>query len=55
LKSTALREWFFTFELLTAFFFSCFGPTLFLGSRVAAKAAPPPTNKKTAIVDMTFA
>ena len=45
---------FFTFGVVTAFFFSCFGPTLFL-PRVDAAIAPPPRAMKRASVATTFA
>jgi hypothetical protein len=40
LKSFARSERSFTFFVTTAFFFSCFVPTLFFGSWVAAYDVP---------------
>jgi hypothetical protein len=45
-----------SFAGVTAPFFSCLAPTLFLGNIwVAAKAVPPPTNRTRQTVDMTLA
>ena len=46
---------FLIFAAVTAPFLICFVPTEFLPSLEAAKAAPPPRSKKTAIVDITLA
>src|SRR3954452_11511699 len=54
LKSPARREWFFTFEELTALRLIWVGPTLFRGSFRAAYA-PPPSATNTATVAMTLA
>ncbi len=43
------------FGPVTAFFFSCFEPTLFLPRWEAAKAVAPPSSRKTAMLDITFA
>ncbi len=51
--SAPVSEWFLTLEPLTAFFFSCLVPTLFL--RRLAAIAPPPSATKSAIVAITFA
>ena len=54
LTLAAVIALFFTFGVVTAFFFSCFGPTVFL-PRVDAAIAPPPRAVKRAIVATTFA
>jgi hypothetical protein len=45
---------FLIFAVVTAFFFNCFGPTVFL-PRVEAAIAPPPRATKSASVAITFA
>jgi hypothetical protein len=54
LMSERVRVRFFTFFPVTAFFFSCFVPTLFAG-RWTAAYAPPPSATNTAIEAITFA
>jgi hypothetical protein len=46
---------FLIFTPVTALLFSCVAPTEFLPRWEAAKAAPPPSTRNTAIVDITFA
>jgi hypothetical protein len=55
LKSTARSERFLTLVEITAFFLSCFVPTLFLGNALTAATLVPPSAMPRAMHAMTMA